>query len=48
MTRRRRTLTVVEIATQLALEELHATLDVRPRPGPVRCDVDRRRRLRSV
>jgi hypothetical protein len=38
----------VQLATALALDELHATFDVRPRPGPARCDVDRRARLSAL
>ncbi|MDB4930656.1 MAG: hypothetical protein JWM10_3140 [Myxococcaceae bacterium] len=33
---------IVALATQHALEELHPTLDMRP--GPARCDADRRPR----
>jgi len=41
-------LSLVTLAIQLALDELHAERDVRPHPGPVRCDVDRRRRLHRL
>lgn len=40
--------TAVDLARELAVDEMHATRDVHPRPGPVRCDVDRRPRLRSL
>ena len=38
----------VDLARELAVDELLSDRDVRPRPGPVRCDVDRRARLSAL